>query len=172
MPKIVGPPPITNLDGLMDIFTHPEKYAKYLEELKQLHLAIEATLDIANTQEAAQALMAQAEMKRREADEYDQNKSREIQQRLDAAVERERQLGIQQATNQAQHESQLSAHRQSEQQLAAREKSIAEQEKAVSLRESEVAKREADVLVRMRAVQEREEKAKKAQATLTALVNN
>lgn len=60
MAKVITPPSITDLDGLLDLLIHPEKGVDYLKQLQQMRDAIQDGLDLVKTKEAADALLARA----------------------------------------------------------------------------------------------------------------
>lgn len=170
MPKIVGPPPITNLDGLLDIFTNPEKYVKYLQDLKDLHKTIEGTLAIANTQDAAHELLSQAHAKRREADEYFEGQVAKIQERTQRVSALESKLADDEARFKAQQEAALASLKERERAVADSEKEVARQSADLAANLADVAQRESAMAVREDALKARESKVKQAQDTLAKLM--
>ncbi len=63
MAKILGPPPIANLDGIVSLITDPKKYAAYLQELKTLHDAIKESLGVMATKDQADKYLNEANEK-------------------------------------------------------------------------------------------------------------
>src|SRR3990167_3024852 len=60
MAKILAPPAITNLDGLLDLLLHPDKYIAYMQQLQAMKDSILVSLDHLATKDQAEAYLAQA----------------------------------------------------------------------------------------------------------------
>lgn len=69
MAKIVAPPAINDLDGILDLLLHPEKYVKYLQDLKAMHSAVVESIGTLKTKDEADALLASAQTKVQQANE-------------------------------------------------------------------------------------------------------
>ena len=67
MAKIIAPPEIHDLDGLLRLVLHPEDGIAYLQQLQSMHESITASLGLVTTKDAAEALVSQAEVKVRDA---------------------------------------------------------------------------------------------------------
>ena len=65
--KILNPPAIGNLDELLDLLLHPDKYAKYLKQLQEVRDSITTQLETYNTKEKADDYLAQAQAIQAEA---------------------------------------------------------------------------------------------------------
>jgi len=67
MSKIITPPQIDDLDGLLDLLLHPQKMVAYLTQLRDMRDAVNESLDAYNTKAKADALLVQAAAKHEEA---------------------------------------------------------------------------------------------------------
>ncbi len=85
MAKILTPPSINDLDGLLDLMIHPDKGLDYLKQLQAMRDAILDGLGVVKTKEEADALLAQASTLRHEAQRQVQSATDEIQAKLQDA---------------------------------------------------------------------------------------
>lgn len=60
MAKVITPPSIEDLDGLLELLVRPEKGVEYLKQLQQMRDAILDGLELVKTKEAADAMLARA----------------------------------------------------------------------------------------------------------------
>lgn len=60
MAKVITPPSIEDLDGLLELLVRPEKGVEYLKQLQQMRDAILDGLELVKTKEAADAMFARA----------------------------------------------------------------------------------------------------------------
>ena len=56
MSKIITPPQIDDLDGLLELLLHPNKMVAYLTQLRDMRDAVNESLDAYNTKAKADAL--------------------------------------------------------------------------------------------------------------------
>ena len=61
MSKIIHPPHIAKIEGVLELLVHPEKGAAYLQQVMAMHDAITEKLGIVTTKEKADDLLAQAQ---------------------------------------------------------------------------------------------------------------
>lgn len=167
--KIVGPPPIANLDGIIDILTNPEKYAKYLQELKQLKDTIKGLCEIYDTKEQANTYLNKATMAWQETeDRIKQADGRLVAERAKWEAEQDEAKATLQALNAtlAQREQ---AAREGDRALAVREQAVLQAERSVTEREAKHAAAVNALATRAAALDAQEERIKKATETLTSL---
>ena len=67
MAKIITPPQIEDLDGLLELVVNPQKGIAYMKQLKEMRDAIVELLGTYQSQEKATVLLAQAQTKEAEA---------------------------------------------------------------------------------------------------------
>ena len=67
MAKIIAPPEIHNLDGLLELVLHPEKGIAYMQQLQAMRDAITADLGVVTTKSQADELVDRASAKMKEA---------------------------------------------------------------------------------------------------------
>jgi chromosome segregation ATPase len=82
MAKIITPPSINDLDGLLDLMLHPDKGLDYLKQLHAMREAILDSLGVVKTKEEADALLAQASASWHEAKRQVQSATDEIQAKM------------------------------------------------------------------------------------------
>lgn len=70
MAKILTPPAIAGLDGLLDLILQPDKYQKYLQDLQSMRNGIVELLGVVKTKDAANELLAIATAKHVDAEEH------------------------------------------------------------------------------------------------------
>lgn len=87
MAKILTPPSITDLDGLLDLMIHPDKGLDYLKQLHAMRDAIQDSLGVVKTKEEADALLAQASASWHEAQRQVQSATEEIQAKMRTATQ-------------------------------------------------------------------------------------
>jgi len=169
MAKIIGPPPITNLDGIINLLTDPDKYVQYLKDLKALHEAITASLALVNTVEKADQYLAEATATVTRAQEAER-RAKELHQEILADI----------AKKQAEQEHASHAkdriHLERDMKIAAREqemehtqRALTAQQDALTKQAQDLAAREQRLLQKHQDLTAKEEKLTKAGAALAAL---
>ena len=135
MAKIITPPQIEDLDGLLELVVNPQKGIAYMKQLKEMRDAIVELLGTYQSQEKATVLLAQAQTKHTEATKTLQDAEAcmaKTQQDCDAMCEKVKALQAQAAKE---HEAAQAA-------VAARERAFREHEQRVLSKEKEILQRE------------------------------
>jgi len=169
MSKIITPPQIDDLDGLLDLLLHPQKMVAYLTQLRDMRDAVNESLDSYNTKAKADALLVQAAAKHEEA----------MAASLDASEmvdEAKKDVAAMKASFEK-DKAQWAAERQRQQKdLVAREKDVAKAKQDVqsatdnlSAREGELQAKQAALIVQQSSLAAQQEKITKAHATLAEL---
>lgn len=169
MPKIVGPPPIANLDGIIDLLTNSEKYAAYLQDLKQLHDNIKVQCEIYDTKEQADAYVRQASHVLSDAQEQAKQLLHE-QESIKARHEAEHAQAMQAISLRAAGlERREQDEREAGQAVAAKERVVVGIERELADRKAKLDAREEHLRVRSLELDRQEDRIKKATETLTSL---
>lgn len=169
MAKIVGPPPIANLDGIIDLLTNPEKYGKYLQDLKELHDNIKSQCGIYDTKEQVDTALRQAENTLNDA----QEQARRIAQDQAAAKEKFQNEQLEALRALSARTETLDQREQSLREIGQKqsdkERALLEWEQGVADRIKKQDARDEQLRVRGLELDKQEERIKKANETLKSL---
>jgi len=169
MSKIITPPQIVNLNGLLELMLHPEKMVAYLTQLRDMRDAVNESLDTYNTKAKADALLVQTEAKHEEA----MASSLDASEMVDEAKKDVAAMRQSFEKEKAQWESE---RKQQHTEFVARETEIQKAKQAVqvatdnlSAREGELQAKQAALIAHQSALEAQQEKIAKAHATLAEL---
>src|SRR3990167_3966295 len=167
--KIITPPQITDLDELLDVVLHPEKFEERLLALREMRDGILAALEVYATKERADAYFEAAEARLVEANGTLARalEEKEVQEE-DATVTKTRLAEDRQACEtQRQAESQALVMQRSELERAIAERE--EQRRQLSQRESEVEAMRVSLLQQKESVNREMSKIESAKKVLDTL---
>lgn len=167
--KIIAPPAITDLDGIIDLLIHPEKYVKYLQDLKTMKDAIVESLGVLETKEKAEDALGRASQLEGEAATLKREAQGLVAQARQQAASLVASATAKCDAERAQLQRALDASRANEQALAKREAGIAEQERALMTREQVVAGKEAAHRQAVQTLQAEQDRLVKMKAALAEL---
>lgn len=169
MAKILGPPPITNLDGIIALVTDPKKYATYLQDLKALHDAIKESLGVMATKEQADKYLSEATTKLHGASTVMADVTA-TKQAMDKEMRVHRDTMAQQTHQFEQmmhdHDTTLTERKNA---LTVAEHTVEERTVAVAKRERDCAATEQRLLAMQKSLDEQAAKLQQAKSTLSAL---
>lgn len=167
--KIIAPPAITDLDGIIDLLIHPEKYVKYLQDLKAMKDAIVESLGVLETKEKADAALSRAASAEAEAQALKREAEREAKASAERTVMVQSRMESALAEDRAKFAALVESHKKAEHALADRERLVEGVEQRLRDRELALAQRElahSQLVLAFQAEQDRLAKMKAALADL------
>lgn len=167
--KIVAPPAITDLDGIIDLLIHPEKYVKYLQDLKVMKDAIVESLGVLDTKEKADAALSRAASVEAEAQALKREAEREAKASAERTAMAQSRMESALAEDRAKFTAQVESLKKAEHALVDRERLVEGAEQRLRDRELALAQREmahSHLVLAFQAEQDRLAKMKAALADL------
>ena len=138
MSKVIVPPQIHDLDGLLDVLIHPEKYAQYMADMKAMRDSIQDLLGVLDTKEKADDALDRANRKHMDAMEA-----------LAVAQDEADKIKSDVAQAQAQHQAQVAAFAKEKAQIL---KDLDQDRDTIATAQQNLDKAQADLLQREQAL--------------------
>lgn len=167
--KIVAPPAITDLDGIIDLLIRPEKYVKYLQDLKAMKDAIVESLGVLDTKEKADAALSRAASVEAEAQALKREAERDAKMAAERTAVTQSRMEASLAEDRAKLAAHIDAHKKAELALADRERLVEGAEQRLRDRELALAQREMAHSQRVVAFQAEQDRLAKMKAALADL---